>query len=411
MYAFKAQFERIEKLAQNIFGYSSLKEFQKKIFLEIFRGNDVFAVLAMSAGKSLCYQLPSLFFDGLTIVISPLKIIMEEQVTFLKQKNIEADAYHLSSFFLIQEKVLKNKLKILFLSPEAFCSPKIEQLLKKVKVSLFAIDEAHCFIQWQNFRLDYHALIEVKKKVIQQDTPLLVLTATANQKMMQKMIVDLEMKNTYILRQSIARHNLGIKVLEKKNDRQKDLIDLIHKKENALIYCFKKEEIFELELLLKNKEIDFVCYHADLSEEQRKKNYHLFKNNQVKVMLATIAFGMGVDKSNIRAVIHYSIPSNIEDYFQQLGRAGRDNKEAENILFYSKKEKANRIFLAKNQVQKNNYSNKYFKNNDYKESLKSVYDFFFFLETDKCRFQVLLNFFDEKESSICGKCDNCLKST
>ena len=429
------QSARIEKVAFKTFGYPFLKDFQKKILLEIFSGNDVFGVFAMSSGKSLCYQLPCLLLYGMTVVISPLKIIMEEQVQFLQKKKIAADAYHLCDFVVLREKILKNQLQILFLSPEAFCQAKVNELLSKVSISLLAIDEAHCFIQWQQFRPDYHALVKIKKKIIDSKVPLLVLTATATPPMMEKIITDLEMKNIFILRQSIFRENLAIQVIDnkgvenqliknegiiKKVNFKKEILSLLMKKnpsqqnskkdiftkniifKNVLIYCFKKEEIFELESFFQEQKIQFVSYHADLTKQQKEENYFLFKNEKVNIMIASLAFGMGIDKANIRLVIHYSIPISIEDYFQQLGRAGRDNQPAENIIFYDRNEKAKRIFLAKKEINKS-----YLQKNN---STSSIYQLFSFLETKECRFQLLLNFFGEEKHTPCGKCDNCLKN-
>ena len=226
----------------------------------------------------------------------------------------------------------------------------MSQFLSKVFISLLAIDEAHCFVQWQKFRPDYHALIKMKKKTIKKKTPLLVFTATASPMIKEKMIVDLEMKNIFILQRSVFRSNLAIKVIEKKKElRKKEIVNFIRTKksipkketspQNILIYCFKKEDIFELEFFLKEQQIQFVTYHADLTEEERRENYHLFKKNKINIMLATIAFGMGVDKPDIRFVVHYSIPISIQKIIFNKSAERGEIINLLKIFFFMKKKK------------------------------------------------------------------------
>jgi ATP-dependent DNA helicase RecQ len=394
----------VRTVLQSKFGFQTFRDKQESIVNNILQGRDTFVLMPTGGGKSLCYQLPAIIFDGLTVVISPLIALMKDQVDALKLNGIAAAYLNSTLSFQEQDDIKRqlqaNALKLLYLAPERLLKTDNEfiSFLKQLNISLFAIDEAHCISQWgHDFRPEYMMLSRLKSEF--PSIPIIALTATAD-KLTQKDILErltLKQATTYI--SSFNRPNIRYTV-EPKRKSFEGLLDFLHshKEDSGIIYCLSRASTEKLADDLRAAGYDALAYHAGLEREQRAKNQDLFLKDSVKIIVATIAFGMGIDKSNVRFVVHMDLPKSIEGYYQETGRAGRDGLPSEALLFYSYADVMKlKSFVA---VDENE--------NQSRINLKKLEVMGSFGELTFCRRKFLLNYFDEEAPDHCGNCDICL---
>jgi ATP-dependent DNA helicase RecQ len=391
-------------LLQKNFGFQSFRNNQESIVNNVLQRRDTFVLMPTGGGKSLCYQLPALMFEGLTIVISPLIALMKDQVDALRLNGIPA-AYLNSTLSQEQQESIKgqmmtNELKLLYLAPERLLKTDREFLsfLKRLKISLFAIDEAHCISQWgHDFRPEYLMLSRLKKEF--PNVPFIALTATAD-KLTQKDIVEkLELQNGTRFVSSFNRPNIRYSVEPKQKSFER-LLDFLKSRpdDSGIIYCLSRASTEKLAKDLRDAGYQALPYHAGLDKEVRAKNQDKFLKDKVKIVVATIAFGMGIDKSNVRFVVHMDLPKSIEGYYQETGRAGRDGLPSEALLFYSYADVNKLRGFA--EVEGNR--------NQTQINLKKLEKMAGFGELSFCRRKFLLNYFDEEAPDYCGNCDICL---
>ncbi len=340
---------KLEKLLLETFGFAKFRDPQKEIIKSILQKNDVLAILPTGAGKSICYQLPSILLEGLTVVISPLISLMQDQVDQIKNKIPSA---FLNSFQTyseqqsISQKILDGRIKLLYVSPEKFITPNFQDLIKKIKVSLLAIDEAHCISQWgHDFRPSYLKISEVFEQIPR--CPIAAFTATATPEVRADIIQKLNLQSPKIFVKGFFRPNIYIEVIKIRNRFEKvyDLLESV--KGSKIIYCPSRKDTEELNEKLVAKNFSSLPYHAGMTKDERKNIQEFFINNKSEIIVATNAFGMGINKPDIRAVIHFGMPGSIESYYQEIGRAGRDNFKAFAYLIYSNSDrKIHEFFLA-----------------------------------------------------------------
>lgn len=380
------------------FGYPNFRLNQEAIIRSVLDKKDVFALMPTGGGKSLCYQIPALLMDGLTVVISPLIALMKDQVDALRLNGIEAAFLNSTQHFHEQDEIISRiksgQLKILYLAPE---SNFIKQLTT-FPVSLFAIDEAHCISHWgHDFRPDYLALAQLKRNF--PGVSVIALTATADKLTRNDIVQKLELRKPEIYISSFNRANIRYTVDVKRNSFDK-LVDFLdkHKDDSGIIYCLSRASTEKLAEDLQSMGYSALPYHAGLDYATRSRHQDLFLKDEVKIMAATIAFGMGIDKSNVRYVVHMDLPKNIESYYQETGRAGRDGLESEALLFYSYAD----VSKLKTFVEVENNPGQ---SEIYRKKLQQMADYG---ELTTCRRKFLLNYFDEEFDSYCGNCDVCL---
>ncbi|MCK4635394.1 MAG: DNA helicase RecQ [Candidatus Moranbacteria bacterium] len=381
-----------KKILKKTFGYNKFRPLQKEIIQNVLNKKDTVVLMPTGGGKSLCYQIPAIHLQGLTIVVSPLISLMKDQVDALRQNGVEA-AFWNSTLSLdqqnkLQEKIHNKELNILYIAPERFGAGGFLQFLQNLKddISLFAIDEAHCISAWgHDFRPDYRNLQILKNDF--PKIPIIALTATATPKVLQDIISNLNLSKDFkVFQGSFDRKNLFYEVKRK----QKSFDQICYflnkrKKQSGIIYCFSRKKVDDMASKLKHKGFSVLPYHAGLTPQVRSKNQDKFIKDEVQIIVATIAFGMGIDKPDVRFVIHDSLPKNIESYYQETGRAGRDGDPAHCLLFFSYGDKRNIEFFF------NEISNDLEQKNA-EEKLQKMIDF---CEQKRCRRQILLNYFDE----------------
>ncbi|MCK5466061.1 RecQ family ATP-dependent DNA helicase [Candidatus Parcubacteria bacterium] len=329
----------MKQLLKTYFGYDEFRPLQEEVIENVMEGKDSFVLMPTGGGKSLCYQLPALKFEGLTLVISPLIALMKDQVDALKANGIAAE--YINSSLLpveiqqIQEEVIAGKVKILYVAPERLALQNFQNFLKTANIKLIAVDEAHCISEWgHDFRPDYRNLKLFKSQF--PNVPIIALTATATPRVREDIIKQLSLNNSKMFISSFDRENLMMIVTRKRKAFDK-LLKLIqkHKNEPTIIYCFSRKDTENIAMDLQMEGLNALPYHAGLNNETRKKNQELFIKDEVSIIVATIAFGMGIDKPDIRLIVHYTFPKTIEGYYQEIGRAGRDGLPSECVLFYS----------------------------------------------------------------------------
>jgi len=387
-----------QQILKERFGYNSFRLEQERIIQSVLQGKDTFVLMPTGGGKSLCYQIPALIFNGLTVVISPLIALMKDQVDALRVNGIAASFLNSTQSYPEQndilEKVKAKKLKLLYLAPE---SNFIKQL-SSFEVSLIAIDEAHCISHWgHDFRPDYLNLAHLKKSL--PDVPVIALTATADQVTRKDIVEKLELENPNVFISSFNRPNIRYTVVPKRNSLEK-IFDFLEKRkdESGIIYCLSRASTERLADDLKRQGFQALPYHAGLEKETRARHQELFLRDEVKIMVATIAFGMGIDKSNVRYVVHTDLPKNIESYYQETGRAGRDGLDSEALLFYTYADVSKMKRFA--QVEGNPEQTEI--------SLNKLDRMAEYGDLSSCRRKYLLNYFDEAATNYCGNCDVCL---
>lgn len=388
------------------FGYDSFRLDQEEIIQRCLDGSNTLAIMPTGGGKSMCYQLPAILLPGITLVVSPLIALMQDQVESLIQNGIPAIALNSALPPDKEQETLQDikeqKYKLLYVSPERALNPAFLSFLEEIEVSLIAVDEAHCVSIWGNdFRKDYAQLGQLTDRFA--NTPKIALTATADKTTQQDILKQLNLETAKNYLSSFERTNITTKVWPA-NDRIKKIIDYLGTREgeSGIIYCLSRKSTQEVAEKLIAKGIKASHYHAAIPAEKKAKIQRDFLNDKIQVICATIAFGMGVDKSNIRWVIHYNVPKNIESYYQEIGRAGRDGAEAEAILFAGLGDlKIQQDFIEKSDASET------FKN----VQLAKLNRMQSFLYATNCRTNFVLNYFGEYRSEPCKHCDNCASPT
>jgi ATP-dependent DNA helicase RecQ len=389
-------------ILKNTFGYDTFRPLQSEVIENVMARRDTLAVMPTGGGKSLCYQIPSLLFEGLTVVVSPLISLMKDQVEQLR-------AYGVPSLFLnsslapqeYQENmdyVRRGEVKLLYVAPETLLTSRILSLLDSVQVDCLTIDEAHCISEWgHDFRPEYRQIVEVRKRF--PNAVCLALTATATSRVRQDIRTTLKFSTTNEFIASFNRQNLYIEVA-RKQDPYQQTIDLLerYKDQSGIVYCFSREQVDELAAYLTSKGYSVRPYHAGLEDADRRRNQEAFIRDDVQIIVATIAFGMGINKPNVRFVIHFDLPKSVENYYQEIGRAGRDGLPAHCLLLYSYSD-----------IAKLNYFINEKEGNEKRVAIQHLDAIVHYAEDERiCRRKPLLNYFGESyQTDNCSSCDNC----
>lgn len=390
---------QISDLLRNYYGYDFFRPNQEAIIREVMQGNDCLVLMPTGGGKSICYQIPALALPGTAVVVSPLISLMHDQVETLKANGIAAAELNSNNDstdeMIIRRRCMSGDLKLIYVSPEKLIS-EIPFLFSNIKISLFAIDEAHCISQWgHDFRPEYSQLGTIREHFAH--VPIIALTATADKITRQDIVKQLHLNGKTFV-SSFDRPNLSLSV--KRGGTKQEKLHYIyrfingHPGDAGIIYCLSRKNTEMVAMELKKKGINAAAYHAGLSTEERASVQERFKMDQVQVVCATIAFGMGIDKGNVRWVIHYNLPKSIESFYQEIGRAGRDGAPADTVLFYSMADVIQLRSFAEESGQKEVNM----------EKLKRMQEY---AESRVCRRRILLNYFGEEATHDCGHCDVC----
>lgn len=395
--------ERAYQVLKSVFGYDDFRLQQKNAINSILNKKDTFVLMPTGGGKSLCYQVPALCLNGLTIVISPLISLMKNQVDSLKLNGVAAEFLNSSLDREIWDEIFQDALdghiKVLYLSPEGLASAKIKSLLRQAEVSMIAVDEAHCVSQWgHEFRSDYMNLGELRD--ILPETPMIALTATADERVRKDIETNLKLKNHNEFISSFDRQNIRYEILPKDNG-VKQLLKFLeeHQNETGIVYCGSRNRVDQVTAKLRDKGYNAFAYHAGLPDYERHETQERFEKEDDIIIVATIAFGMGIDKPNVRFVAHLGLSKNIESYYQETGRAGRDGEPAVAWMVYGLDDLVrNKNFLENSDAQ-GNYK---------KIALDKIDAMLSFSELTTCRRRYLLQYFGEDYPQDCGNCDCCL---
>ncbi len=392
----------MEMLLKKYFGYDAFRPLQKEIIERTLLGKDSLVLMPTGGGKSLCFQLPALMQKGVTIVVSPLISLMKDQVDALVASGISADLINSTltpaQINAVMEQVKSGTLKLLYVAPERLASAGFLDFLHSITISLIAIDEAHCICEWgHDFRPDYRNLSLLRGQF--PKVPIMALTATATPDVRQDVIKQLHLQDYQLFLSSFNRPNLSYEVFPKKDSLQL-ILSLLgnYKNQSVIIYCFSRNDTENLVGSLNRYGFNATAYHAGLSAKQRAENQNKFIHDEVNIMVATIAFGMGIDKPDVRLVIHHSLPKSIEGYYQETGRAGRDGLPARCVLLFSYADKFKHDYFLRH-IRDDNEREKV------QENLQRVVNYGDF---SGCRRQFLLNYFHENYvKQNCGNCDGC----
>ena len=392
------------ELLKKYFGYNEFRPMQSDIIENVLKKRDSLVIMPTGGGKSICYQLPTLRFDGLTIVISPLISLMKDQVDSLRANGINAEyinsSLSLEEILLIQQKIQRKEIKLLYIAPERLALEEFRVFLSTLRVDLIAIDEAHCISEWgHDFRPEYRNLKSLR--ILFPDAPIIALTATATAKVRIDILKQLSLREPKIFISSFNRKNLNLIVLEKKKTIERIITMLKeYKDESVIIYCFSRKDSENIAEKLRGRGFDALPYHAGLDNEIKKQNQDLFIKDKVNIIVATIAFGMGINKPDVRLIIHHTFPKTLEGYYQEIWRAGRDGLSSDCVLFYSRGDKRKHEFFIdkiEDEITKNNAMAK----------LRQVMNY---CEDHSCRRKQILKYFGEDFlENNCGACDSCLE--
>tara|TARA_B110000093_G_C12969671_1_gene411647 strand:+ start:107 stop:2218 length:2112 start_codon:yes stop_codon:yes gene_type:complete len=387
-------------ILKNVFGYEEFRPLQEEIIERTIDGKDSFILMPTGGGKSMCFQIPALVFDGITIVVSPLISLMKDQVQALKANGIKADFFNSSispqEENTVIDKAMKGELQLLYLSPEKLISVS-NTWIKNLNIKLVAIDEAHCVSMWgHDFRPEYTRLKIFRNSL--PTVPFMALTATADKSARKDIEEQLGLRNSKLFISSFDRKNLSIEVRGQvpKKKKLQEIVNFVEQKKNesGIIYCLSRKNTEEVANYLKEEGCSVAFYHAGMNPEEREKAQTEFINDDTKIIVATIAFGMGIDKSNVRFVIHYNLPKNLEGYYQEIGRAGRDGLPSETVLYYNMRD-----FVLYSQFADGGANTAM-----QKEKLNRMLQF---AEAKSCRRKILLSYFGEHLNKNCGNCDVC----
>lgn len=403
----------INQTLKQYFGYDSLRTGQEELINGILAGHDVLGIMPTGAGKSLCYQLPALMLKGITLVISPLISLMSDQVKALNQAGVHA-AYINSSLTENQIRMAllyasQGRYKIIYVAPERLNTPRFLDFACNADISMLTVDEAHCISQWgQDFRPSYLEIAGFLTRLPRR--PIVsAFTATATERVKNDIVASLGLNNPVTMVTGFDRPNLFFRVVTRRGGSQKDnsIINYVkkHEDESGIIYCATKKNVDKLYTLLNEQGISAGRYHAGLSNDERKQNQEDFTYDRIRVMVATNAFGMGIDKSNVRYVLHYNMPQSLEYYYQEAGRAGRDGEEAECVLFFSKQDIMINKFLLQNKASSGDVASDMQKTANDQRKLQQMINY---CETDKCLREFILSYFGDTTPCICNKCSNCV---
>ena len=391
---------------KEFFGFDSFKEGQEEIITHLIGGNNAFVLMPTGGGKSLCYQLPALVMEGTAIVISPLIALMKNQVDAIRGfvSGQEGIAHFLNSSLSkaqiseVRQDLLDGTTKLLYVAPESLTKAENIELFKEIRISFYAIDEAHCISEWgHDFRPEYRRIRSIIEEI--GTAPIIALTATATPKVQSDIQKNLGMMDARVFKSSFNRPNLYYEIRDK-SDPKREIIKFIkqHPHRSGIIYCLSRKKVEELAELLNVNGIRALPYHAGLDAKTRAENQDMFLSEEIDVIVATIAFGMGIDKPDVRFVIHYDIPKSIEGYYQETGRAGRDGKEGICIAFYSYKD----ILKLEKFMQGKPIAEQEIGKQLLQETVA-------YAESNQCRRKLLLNYFGETyDKDNCGSCDNCI---
>jgi ATP-dependent DNA helicase RecQ len=386
------------------FGYSDFRPLQQDIIENVLSGKDVFVVMPTGGGKSLCFQLPSVINEGLTIVVSPLIALMKDQVDSLRAMGIQAafinSSMNSSEIELVRTGLQNGEIDLLYVAPERLMMHPFLSFIEKLKLDLFAIDEAHCISEWgHDFRPEYRQLTVLRSRF--PNIPIIALTATATPIVQEDIIRQLHLKTPMVFKSSFNRDNLFYRIIPKGNTYDQ-LLNYLNTRanESGIIYCQSRKSVDALAESLRMDGFSVLPYHAGMEKDLRTQHQEKFIRDDIKIIVATIAFGMGIDKPNVRFVIHYDLPKNIEGYYQETGRAGRDGIASDCLLFYSYADKIKiEYFIAGKEDA-----------NEQKIAMEKLQQMLDYCESPLCRRQVLLSYFGEHyPDAKCDMCDNCVR--